>query len=170
MPVPARGSDNDGVRGIEIGWAIALWGGVAATLFATGLIAGALRAGWTSFDPIRTLGCIIATRPDSGMALAAGSVLHLILGSAVFPAVYAVIFELLGRADALTGAVIGGIHGSIAGLCLPAFVARTRCGRARRAPDPGIFARKLGTLTPVGILSVHAIYGAVLGFIYVVPA
>jgi len=161
---------NDGVRAIEIGWAIALWGGVTATLVTTGLLVVSIRAGLTRFSPIRYLGCILASRPDGRTALAVGSVLHLIAGSAVFPVVYAIVFEMVGRADALTGFGLGGVHGLVAGLLVPAFVSRTRCARARNATDPGIFARKLGTLTPMGIVLGHAVYGAVLGFVYAVPA
>ena len=166
---PASGG-NDGVRAIEIAWAIALWGGVTATLFTTGILVVALGAGLTRFSPIRCLGCIVTPRPDSRSNLVVGFVLHMIAGSAVFPALYAIIFELAGRADALFGFGIGGAHGVAAGLLVPVYVSRTRCARSRSTPNPGIFARKLGTLTPMGIVLIHAVYGAILGFVYAVPA
>jgi hypothetical protein len=136
---------------------------------ATGLIAVARWTHLTRFSPVRLLGCLVHSRPDHPATLGAGLALHFMLGAAVFPAAYVVFFELLGEASVLAGLAGGAVHGLAAGLAVPAVWRRTRCARARRFPEPGIFARKLGTLTPMGFLIVHCLYGATLGYIYAVP-
>ena len=79
------------------------------------------------------------------------------LGTLLWGPVYGIAFELLGSANVLAGAGLGALHGGA--------VAAIGLVRRRRAavapPDPAVgFGRRIIT---------RAVYGAVLGFLYVVP-
>lgn len=76
----------------------------------------------------------------------------------------------MGSADAFTGALTGVAHGVLAGSVLAPLGRRSRCIASGRLPAPGFFGRRLGVATPIGIVAAHVIYGAMLGYIFVVPA
>lgn len=95
-------------------------------------------------------------------ALVVSGLLRMIAMIALFPVIYAIIFAYVGHAEALTGAIAGGIHGLLAGVIL-AFAAR-RCSGAK---PPGPLGWNLGRATPFVLLLVHAVYGTLLGYIYV---
>lgn len=76
-----------------------------------------------------------------------------VLGLFVLPVVYGFAFEAIGRADLMTGALLGLLHGLIEAAVL--FRSATPANR-RRAIAQGL----LGGLS----------YGVAIGFLYLVPA
>ncbi len=85
--------------------------------------------------------------------------------SLIVPALYAVAFEIVGNADLPLGAVIGLAHGAAIGILLPVIAGRAGC---TKAPSPGLFGWRLGAATPLLLLLVYGLYGASLGWVYVV--
>ena len=83
-------------------------------------------------------------------------------GTVVFAPLYGVAFEWLARADLEAGAAIGAVHGVIAGLAvvLAGFRRRTASRGKSLKPMLGYRARRLIT---------RVLFGALLGFLYVVP-
>lgn len=118
-------------------WLLLAWAGGAATSAAalTGsLLGGRSHVPWA-----------LVPRPGSVLQALAGT---LLVGLVVYPAVYGVVFETLGRADLTVGLAGGALHGVVAGLA----------GGPRR--DPRRAAR---------LAAAHLVYAAVLGFLYVTP-
>lgn len=103
-------------------------------------------------------------RRPAGFGRLLGSLLHLAAGTFLFPTVYAIVFEIMARADVGLGAAMGLLHGVLAAALVPlAWRWTADEGRA------GVLGRRLGSLTPIGIVMTHVLYGALLGYIYVVP-
>lgn len=127
------------------------------------LAAFAYWRGLTRLRPAATLGALVL-RPGRAGALV-GGIIHLVVGTLAFPALYAVAFRLAGQADAPIGAALGLAHGCLAGLAVP-FAWRG----AGHAGSAGALGMRLGAATPFGIVATHVLYGALLGYIYVVPA
>ena len=93
-----------------------------------------------------------------------GALGHFLLGTLAFPTIYALIFQVVGRADVPVGAMIGGGHALLAGLALPlAWRAGHQEGGA------GLFGWRLGAATPPALVAAHVLYGLLLGYIYVAP-
>ncbi len=90
-------------------------------------------------------------------------------GTALLPALYATAFEALRRADALTGLLLGIPHAALAGLGLAAAGRSSRCARVIAPWPPGLFGWRFGAFTPPALVVAHLFYGALLGFVYVVP-
>jgi hypothetical protein len=118
-------------------WLLLIWSGLAAACAAAvpaTLVGGVPRATWS-----------LAPCPRSRSHGAAWS---LIGGGIVYPLLYGIIFELLGRADVPLGLVVGTAH------ALLIFVAaRQRCtmrGALRAA-------------------TAHLVYGVMIAFLYVTP-
>lgn len=92
-----------------------------------------------------------------------GSVpLAILYGTLIFAPAYGLLFEWLARADLEAGAVAGAVHGALAALLFLIGWARMR--RNREAP-----AFKPVALYRARRLLARVVYGAVLGFLYVVP-
>jgi hypothetical protein len=85
-----------------------------------------------------------------------------ISGTLLFAPVYGLLFEAFARADLATGAVIGAAHGALAAAFVLIGHLRRRATAASPALTPvlGYRFRRLVTRT---------LYGALLGFLYVVP-
>lgn len=149
-----------------VAWTLLLWSGFTATLAVTWLDGVACAYGLTRLRAPRLLGCLVVERPR-WLGASAGLLLHFLLGTLAFPAAYAVVFTRLGRADAGMGMLLGGIHGLAAGASLPWLA---RAGRCSPEGGPGLFGRRLGVATPLGIVLAHIVYGGLLGYVYVVPA
>jgi hypothetical protein len=71
----------------------------------------------------------------------------------------------VGNAELPMGAIVGSIHAILVGLALPVVARREGC---TQAPTPGLLGWRLGPATPLIILLVYALYGATLGYVYVV--
>jgi hypothetical protein len=102
-----------------------------------------------------------------GAAMFGGRVVRALTLSIIIPFFYALIFEILGNAELPAGAMLGLVHGALVGTTLPVIAARTGCARA---PAPGLFGWRLGAATPLVVLLAYALYGATLGYGYVVIA
>lgn len=118
-------------------WLLLLWSGLAAA-GAAALVAyaigGVRRASWS-----------LAPTPRSRSHGAAWSLLG---GMVVYPLLYGVTFELLQRADVITGLILGTIHAAVI------FAVARRRGTIRAALRAA-FA--------------HIAYGAVIAFLYITP-
>jgi hypothetical protein len=131
----------------EPAWLLLLWAGVAATLAAAivGVPPGAT---------LRQLRLARRRAPRNGRVAPIGTALAtLAIGAIVYPVVYGLVFETVARADIGFGAGLGAVHGLLAGglrLLRPA--AGQRAGRLFR------------------LLLARFAYGAMLGFLYAVPA
>jgi hypothetical protein len=110
--------------------------------------------------------CAALVRPvrHGGVAgHASGVVALVVIGAAVVPALYMVAFALLERADAWVGLVLGVVHGLAAGPLLALLP------RGDGGTGPGLYGWRAGPITPPLLLFLHALYGAALGYLYVLP-
>ena len=124
-------------RMIMPAWLLLLWSGLAATSVAA--VAAPAIGG------VRTAPWSLAPVPRSRSHGAAWSILA---GVLAYPLLYGVAFELLHRADLLTGLALGAVHGAV--MFVPAHRAGTLRGAFRAA-------------------AAHLVYGAFIAFLYVTP-
>jgi hypothetical protein len=101
-----------------------------------------------------------------GFAMFGGRVLRAFALIVLIPLPYVLAFEIAGNADLRFGLLLGLIHGGFVGLTLPLIAGRGAAGTA----EPGLFGWRLGAATPLLILITYAVYGAVLGYVYVIPS
>lgn len=142
-------------------WTLLLWSGLTAVIVSTWALMIFRKLGATIYLPRAYWSCALFGGTGDFALIAAG-LLRLLAFIVLFPALYAFIFEYTGRAEALIGALIGAGHAVLAGAFLP--LAARRC---RGAKPPGLFGWNLGRATPLVLLVVHALYGTLLGYIYV---
>ena len=102
-----------------------------------------------------------------GSAMFGGRVVRAVTLSVIIPFIYALIFEIIGNAELPVGAMLGLVHGALVGITLPIISRRGGCAKA---PAPGLFGWRLGGATPIIVLLAYALYGATLGYGYVVIA
>lgn len=120
-------------------------------------------------EPARLLGCLLLRSPGDAVARGVGAAVGVLIGTFVLPALYAVAFEALRRADALTGLLLAIPHAVLAGIGLAAAGRSQRCARAISPWPPGLFGWRFGPFTPPALVVALLFYGALLGFVYVVP-
>ena len=146
---------------ITLSWALLVWSGLVAFVASTWLLMALRRAGVTRYLPRAYWSCaLFGSTRDTALVFA--GLLRSLAMIAVVPFLYALAFSYADRAEALVGLFFGLGHGLLAGLLLP--LAARRC---RGAVPPGILGWNLGRATPFALLLVHAVYGALLGYIYV---
>jgi hypothetical protein len=148
----------------------ALAGAFVGTLVLTTAMRAATELRLTRIDLPFLLGT--AFTGDRGRAAAVGYALHLVAGLA-FGAIYLAVFAALDAAGWWRGALLGLVHAAFAGtalvnVLLPLVHPRmgTPMTDARSAPllePPGFLLRNYGTTTPLVLVVVHAIYGALVG-------
>lgn len=160
----------------------ALLGGFIGSLAMTALMRASIAMGMTNMPPMPLIQGAMFT-DDPGRAKKIGMFSHVIMmGTVVFGLLYAALFTWLGTAGWLSGAVIGLIHGVVAGTFMKVMgqthprmepvasftgdEAWSHDAQGLRIADPGLFAKNYGGATPVGLLMGHAVYGLVLGAIY----
>lgn len=134
-------------------WPLLLWCGLAAAIaseWIAGVGATILRSGER-----RSAAPRLMSRPRGS------TLVSLLTGTLVFAPVYGLAFEFAGNADLATGAALGAAHGV---LMTAWSLLTSRRGDARLRPT---FRSVL--LHRAGRGVVRVIYGAVLGFLYVVP-
>ena len=100
-----------------------------------------------------------------GAAVFGGQIARAIGLSLIVPLIYALFFEIVGNAELPMGAIVGAVHALMVGLALPVVARRQGCAQA---PTPGLLGWRLGPATPLIMLGVYALYGATLGYVYVV--
>ena len=148
----------------------ALAGGFVGTLVLTTGMRAATELRLTRIDLPLLLGTAVST--DRVRAEALGYALHFLFGFA-FAAVYYAIFAALGEASWWLGALFGAVHAGFAGtalvgILLPLVHPRmgTALSDARSAPlleRPGFLLLNYGTRTPVVMMVMHVVYGALVG-------
>ncbi len=156
----------------------AVLAGAAGGLMMTILMTIARAAGATRMDMELLQGSMFTGNRTAARVI--GFITHVFMMSGlVLGSLYALVFALLGTdpGDAWwIGAVLGLVHGVIAGVVIAGVVsihprmARTgepaRTSGDLRLEPPGLYGRNYGRLTPVGVLMTHVIYGLVVGFVY----
>jgi hypothetical protein len=148
----------------------ALAGGFVGTLVLTITLAGASQLRLTRMDIPFLLGT--AWTDDRSRARVVGYALHFVFGL-LFSLGYYAAFLALGRAGWTLGAVFGLLHALFAGtalvnVLLPAVHPRmgTSMSAADSAPllePPGFLLLNYGYGTPLVMLIVHVLYGAIIG-------
>lgn len=134
-------------------WPLLLWSGLAAAIaseWVAGLGAATVRPRERSSAPR------LMTRPRGS------TIVHILAGVLVFAPLYGLAFEIAGRASLTLGATLGAVHGIL--VTAWALLAAIRGERKLRPTPRAVFLHR------VGRSAVQVIYGAVLGFLYVVPA
>lgn len=150
-------------------WGSAIWAGIVATAVMTVLMYMG-KAMDMPMDMPRMLG-LMFTGPDNTSAVyGLGLAVHFMMGI-LFALIYATLFALFGiAANWIWGAVFGAVHGVIAGMAfgmMPAM--HPRMGEGEVLAPPGPFGSNYGPMVPVGVIVLHIIFGAVVGWLYTVP-
>ena len=150
---------------------IALWG-LVATLVLTTIQSGSQGLRLTRMSLPLMLGTLVSSNLDRVRIY--GFTLHFVNGW-VISAVYALVFEALGRATWLIGTVLGLVHGVfILGVLIPVLPSiHPRMANEYQHPDPtalleppGFLALHYGRRTPLLTIAAHLVYGLILGAFY----
>jgi hypothetical protein len=149
-----------------ISWPLLAASGLTAYIVSSWLLVLLRLVRATTFAPRVYWACGIFGSTH-GAALFAGRVLRAIAFTLLIPLLYVIVFEIIGNAELAFGALLGSAHGVFVGITLPIIAARHGCAQA---PSPGFFGWRLGGATPLLIIFVYALYGATLGYVYVIPA
>ncbi len=138
-------------------WLLLFWSGLAAAL-ASEWLAATLRPPRLTRRRGQSVSPTLMRGPRENVIIA------IVTGTLLLAPLYGVAFELLHRAEFVNGAVLGTLHGVFAAIV--ALVAARRPARAGAATPPSV--RAAAVYRARRILT-RAVYGAVLGFLYVVP-
>ncbi|HEX7063224.1 MAG TPA: hypothetical protein VF200_14730 [Woeseiaceae bacterium] len=147
-------------------------GGFLATLLLTTLLAAAQELGWSRMSLPFLLGTMFT--PDRHRAMVLGFALHFLNGW-LFALLYAWIFELVGRADAIFGALLGFGQSLFVLITLMPLLPylHPRMASEHQGPEPtraleppGFLALNYGRTTPLVTVLAHFAYGAVIGYMY----
>lgn len=157
-------------------WA-ALVAGFVATLVMTTMIKMSAAAGMTEMPSFELMtGSMMSG--DEKTAKTIGAFIHYVMmGTVVFGILYALLFQALDSTTWLTGLAIGVVHGVVVGIVfmpmMPAMhprmggaVAADQRGVGIRLSSPGVMGKNWGSMTPMGVLMGHAVYGIVLALVY----
>jgi hypothetical protein len=121
-------------------WYLLLWAALVASLVAS-LLGFSARSQLGERSPRRAI------------------IIGFLLGIFVWGPIYGIAFELFGTANAPGGALLGALHG--AAYAVVGLIRARRTERARSPAFASIHGRRIIT---------RVVYGAVLGFLYVVPS
>lgn len=157
-------------------WA-ALLSGFIATLVMTAMIKMSTAAGMTEMPAFELMtGSMMSG--DEKTAKTIGAMIHYVMmGTVVFGIIYALLFQAFDSASWLTGLGIGIVHGFVVGVMfmpmMPAMhprmgepaVVGEHSGEVRLS-SPGLMGKNWGSMTPMGVLMGHAVYGVVLALLY----
>ncbi len=150
---------------------ILLWG-FAATVVLTTLTIAAQSLGLTRIDIPFIAGTIFTANRDRARIIGFG--VHLFNGW-IFAIVYALFFENMHRATWWFGAALGVLQGVLVAVVVlpllpgihPRMVSDSRGPEPTRLLEPpGFLSANYGRMTPIVIIVIHAIYGAILGAFY----
>jgi hypothetical protein len=150
---------------------ILLWG-FAATIVLTTLTIAAQSFGLTRIDIPFIVGTMFTSNRDRARAI--GVAIHMINGW-LFAMLYAIYFENIHLPTLWFGALMGTFQGIFVAIVLlpalpgihPRMVSDFRGPEPTRLLEPpGFLAVNYGRLTPIVIIAVHAIYGAIIGAFY----
>lgn len=115
-------------------------------------------------DMPRMLGLMFVGPDRKGTVYGLGAMAHGMMG-AVFGILFTVTFALTGVVpDWGTGALFGLAHGVVAGMALAMMpLMHPRMGDGKALAAPGAFGIRYGAMVPVGLLMLHAVFGAIVG-------
>jgi hypothetical protein len=151
---------------------ILLWG-FAATLILTTLTIASQSLGLTRLDMPFIVGTMVTADRDRAKVI--GYALHLFNGWIV-AVVYALFFENVHAATWWFGALLGAVQGLVVVVVilplLPGIHPRMVSDYwgpepTRLLEPPGFLSKNYGRATPLIIILVHTVYGAILGTFYV---
>jgi Family of unknown function (DUF6789) len=150
---------------MTIFWGNAIIAGLAGTAAMTILMYMAKAMGMP-MDMPRMLG-LMFTRPENKAGTyMVGLVAHFMNG-VIFAIIYAFLFTVLGHAGWIWGLVFGAVHSVFAGIVLGMMpLVHPRVGPGKELPSPGIFAKNISSMAPMGLIMLHLVYGAIVGAIY----
>lgn len=144
----------------------AVWAGVIATTLTIPVLWVFYSLGGIRFPPTAAVGGIFLRDPRTPWADTLGLLTLYIAGGLVLPMLYAWILQAaFADISALLGAALGAIHGILAVAFLPLVGMISASVRQGDAMPPGRLGLEWGWGTPVGILTGHVLYGALLGAI-----
>jgi uncharacterized membrane protein YagU involved in acid resistance len=155
-----------------VNWWGAILSGLVATVVLTTLMSGSQALRLTRISLPFMLGTMFT--PDRDLAKLIGFVVHFINGWWI-ALVYAALFQYLGQAGWLLGAILGLVHGMFVLVAVTPVLPglHPRMASEQRGPTPtrqleppGFFALNYGERTPVTIIFAHIVYGALLGGLY----
>ena len=149
---------------LGVSFPLLITSGATAYIISSWMLVFVRALGITSYSPRIYWACGLFGR-TTGAALFGGRIVRGLALSVVIPLFYAAFFEVAGNADLPIGALVGLVHALVIGISLPIVAARRGCSKA---PTPGLFGWRLGATTPLVIVAVYALYGAALGYVYVV--
>jgi hypothetical protein len=126
--------------------------------------------GMTRMNFLPILGTMMAPKASRGTTYGIGFVVHMML-SAIFGLIYAGILSAIDvdsvGAAAASGVVIGAVHGTGVLILMPMMLAMAhplvRSGDLER---PGALMTGFGSMTPVGSVAAHVVFGLLVGSIY----
>ena len=149
--------------------------GFAGTVVLTTIEAGAQQLHFTRMSLPYLLGAFFT--PSRDRARLIGFAAHLVNGQ-IFALLYVALLHALGRSGAWRGALLGLAHSIVVLLVvvplLPALHPRMASPHQgpsdlRQLEPPGPLALNYGFSTPAVVVVAHAIFGAVVGWLYRLP-
>lgn len=112
--------------------------------------------GFPKMDIIGMLGTMF-TRPGTG-ATVLGAVVHFMMG-AIFAIIYVILWtNVMGNSTWLWGLIFGIVHGIVAIIVMPMMKGMH--------PRPEHANIEMGSMTVIGMLMGHAIFGLVVALVY----
>lgn len=148
----------------------AIGAGVIGAVAMLMVIYGGRAMGMTRMDLLYTLGTMMGPRGSRGQAYLLGMMLHLMMG-AMFGIVHAGI--LVGLAPATTAgaigldAIIGLVHGMGVVVVMPLMLSAVHPLVASGGIEaPGTALVGFGSMTPIGVVMAHVVFGLVTGGLY----
>lgn len=158
----------------------ALVAGLAATLVMSAMMRIVASAGMTGMPPMPlVMGSMMTGEPRQAVRL--GAMMHyLVMGTFAFGLLYAALFTVFDSSSVLTGGAIGAVHGLVVGaMAMPMMPAmHPRMSASPEGPPadtstgtvvlsaPGFFGSNWGSMTPVGFIAGHVVYGLIAALIY----
>lgn len=136
--------------------------GFAATVLMTALMYMAPLMRMPKMDIAAMLGTMFLASP--GPAFWLGLMLHLMMGTVLFPAVYHLLFRPLSGGGSGRGLLFGLLLWAAVNMMVMPMIGRIHpLVKNGMMPAPGFLMLKLGVLAPIGSFIGHLLYGVVLG-------
>ncbi len=149
----------------------AVYAGIAGAIAMLAVIYMGRAVGMTTMDLLRTLGTMVAPKAPPNTVYAIGLMMHLMMGAA-FGLVHAGLLHAIGpstdQAAIWIGLVLGLVHGVGVTAMMPAMLDMAHpLVRSGEIGKPGVAMTGFGPMTPMGMLLAHAVFGLVVGSVYI---
>ncbi len=136
--------------------------GFAATVLMTALMYMAPLMGMPKMDIATMLGTMFLASP--GAAFWLGLMIHLMMGTVLFPAIYHFLLQPVSGSGSGRGLLFGLLLWATANLMVMPMMGRIHpMVKNGMMPAPGFLMLNLGVMAPIGSLIGHLLYGVVLG-------